>query len=57
MPGTNRTGERVDRIDLTITELIGMPMEDWAEWIEQQSLSAPDRAEIALRLYGLAAAA
>lgn len=44
-------------MDLTIAELLGVPMEDWSEWIEQRRFSMSELGEIERRLWELPAAA
>jgi hypothetical protein len=44
-------------MDLTIAELLGVPMEDWSEWIEQLRYSMSQLGEIERRMSELPAAA
>lgn len=43
----------MDGIDLTITELLGVPIEDWPDWMEQRRLSTSEIGEIARRLWDI----
>ena len=42
----------MDDIEHTIAELLGIPMEEWPDWLENRRISADAAHRIAERLFG-----